>query len=261
MLHKCSWLAVIKKAKYDCVSDFFSLSCAEECRMQNKGKITLTLTLVCELLQIFSLASEKINQKMLSLLWIWASYLQKVYKAPLVWMLLAWVMVRRVFLSWQLMAFISFSSQKLLVNPSLMGLCLSLNALVTFPTLLIYLHPLLGCWDEVCLEVMGMSPLPTQGAHGPGWKPCYSPAQLFPDSFICFLCLGAGTGSWTLSLCSLFAFYHVETFLLTPPGPGFVLLGVSSSFSAISAHAGVFQPLQNTQTKHSSCIHQLTSCW
>lgn len=33
---------------------------------------------------------------------------------------------------------------------------------------------------------------------------------------------------------------------------------VFQAFSAISAHAGTFQPLQNTQTKHGSCIHQLT---
>lgn len=139
-----------------------------------------------------------------------------------------------------------------------MGLHLSLTASVTFPTLLMYLCPLLGWWDEVCLEVMDRSPLPTQGAHVPGWKPCYSSAQLSPDSFICFFCLGAGTVSWTLSLCSLFALDCMVTPLLTPLGPGFALLGVSWNFSAISAHAGIFQPLQSTQTKHSSCIHQLT---
>lgn len=138
-----------------------------------------------------------------------------------------------------------------------MGLRLSLTASVTFPTLLVYLCPFLGWWDEVCLEVMDRSPLPTQGAHPPGWKPCYSSAHFSPDSFILFFCFGAGTGSWTWSLCSPFAFDHMETPLLTSLGPGFALVGVSSNFSALSAHAGIFQPLQNTQTKHNSCIHQL----
>lgn len=144
-------------------------------------------------------------------------------------------------------------------NPSLMGPCLSL----------LQWHFLSFSCTSVLFWASGMrfawrwwtvSPLPTQSDHGPGWKPCYISAQLSPAFFICFLHLGAATGSWTLSPCSLFAFDHMETLLLTPPGPGFALLGLSSSFSAISAHAGIFQPLQNTQSTVLAST-SLANCW
>lgn len=75
-------------------------------------------------------------------------------------MLLVEVKVGRVFLCWQFPVFIPSSSQKLLghddsVSPPLVGPCLSLTASVTIPNLLVYLCPLLGWWDWVCLEMMG----------------------------------------------------------------------------------------------------------
>lgn len=138
-----------------------------------------------------------------------------------------------------------------------MGPCLSLTASVIFPTLLMYLSTLLGWWDEVCLEVMGGV---TSADTGFSWTRLKT--MLFICSaFACLLQLLSLPWYWNrvLNLVALLsAFDHIETLLLTPLGPGFALLGASIIFSATSAHAGTFQPLQNTQTKHSSCIHQLS---